>query len=292
MDGSYKVKKLVAIAAVIMLAGTSLAVFAQADSPLTGADILDLMQETGSLFGEDTDAVFTTRFDFVYSDGTEGSNEFTFLAKQGDEELGEPDYLLIYYQAPADIEGTLFLTHSLPDAEDRLWLFLPALGLVKELVSEGEKEQSFGGTNLTLGQIGGGFDYSDDYDAERLGDETVTATFDGEALERVVYVLGLTARPDRDTDYVEGVLWVDAEELLPLRTEFYSELGNLEVTLDVLDLQTFDGDLTPTWIESQDIIDESKTTIRVLDQRRIELAVQVFDPENLPSFDLASILAE
>ena len=285
-------KKLATVGLFGVLLLVSLGAFAQADASLTGEDILDQMQGTGSLFSEQEDAVFSTQFDFVYADGTDGFSQFTFYAKQGDEEAGEADYLLIYYQAPEDIEGTIFLTHSLPDGEDRLWLFLPALGLVKELVSEGEKEQSFGGTNLSLGQIGGGFEYSDDYAAVRLADETVIATFDGVDEERAVYVLELTARPNADTDYPMGILWVDVIELLPLRTEFYNDLGNLEVTLDVHELKTFDGDLTPTVIESRNVLDDSETTIRVLDQRRTELPEELFDPANLSSFDPATAEGE
>lgn len=285
-------KKLVTVGLFSVLFLGALVAFAQANASLTGEEILDQMQETGSLFSEKGDAVFSTQFDFVYADGTEGFSQFTFYAKQGDEELGESDFLLIYYQAPEDIEGTIFLTHNSPDGENRLWLFLPALGLVKELVSEGEKEQSFGGTNLTMEQIGGGFEYSDDYDAERLPDETVFATLDGVEEERTVYVLQMAAKADTNADYPTGILWVDVVELLPLRTEFYNELGNLEVTLDVFELETFEGDFTPTVIESRNVLDESKTTITVFEQRRIELPEALFDPTNLPSFDPASIAGE
>jgi hypothetical protein len=166
-----------------------------------------------------------------------------------------------------------------------MWLYLPALGVVKELVSESEKEQSFAGTNLTYEQIGGGFEFSGDYDANRLSDEMITVPIEGVEEVRPVYVLELTATPGAEVDYPTGKLWVDKEELLPLRTELRNGAGELEELMEILALGYFEEDLIPERIQTQNPLDGSATTISVLEQYRQELPDTLFMSENLPSFD-------
>jgi outer membrane lipoprotein-sorting protein len=261
-------------------------VCAQAD--LSGNEILDQMGKKGSLFEEKGDVIFVTRFDLVYTDGTEGSNQFKILSKQGAEGTQDPDRMLIYYLEPEDIAGTIFLSVVPPEEDSRMWLYLPALGVVKELVSESEKEQSFAGTSLSYEQIGGGFEFSDDYDAKRLSDETITVPIEGVEEDRLVYVLEVVARPEADVDFPTGKMWVDKEELLPLRTEFLNDAGELEELMEILALGYFEEDLIPEQIQTQNLLDGSATTISVLERQREELPDTLFMSENIPSFDPAA----
>jgi outer membrane lipoprotein-sorting protein len=256
-----------------------------AQAELTGDEILDQMGKKGSLFEEKGDVIFVTRFDLVYTDGTEGSNQFKIFSKQGAEGIKDPDRMLIYYMEPEDIEGTIFLSIVPPEEDSRMWLYLPALGMVKELVSESDKEQSFAGTSLSYEQIGGGFDFSDDYGATRLTDETITVLIEGVEEDRPVYVLELTATPEADVDFPTGKMWVDQEELLPLRTEFANEAGELEQVMEIPALGYFEEELIPEQIRAQNPLDGSATTISVLERCREELPDAIFIAENLSSFD-------
>jgi len=255
---------------------------------LTGNEILDQMGEKGTLFAEKGDVIFVARFDLVYTDGTTGSNQFKILSKQGAEGTQDPNRMLIYYMEPEDIAGTAFLSLIPPEGDSRIWLYLPALGMVKELVSESEKEQSFAGTSLSYEQIGGGFDFSDDYQATRLADETITVPIEGTEEDRSVYVLELVASREVDVDFPTGKLWVDQEGLLPLRIEFSNEAGELEEVMETLALCYFEGDLIPEQIYTQNLLDGSTTTISVLERQREELPDMIFMAENLPSFDPAT----
>ncbi|MDD2912807.1 MAG: outer membrane lipoprotein-sorting protein [Candidatus Bipolaricaulis anaerobius] len=265
-----------------------LGVAASAQGELTGNDILDRMREKGVLFLQEGDLIFQARFDLVFADGTQGQNEFEIFISQSDEATGEPDRLLIYYLTPEDIAGTIFLSVIPPEGDAQMWLYLPALGLVKELISETEQAQSFAGTTLTYEQIGGAVDYSADYTATRLADSSVSVSVDGASSERPVYVLEISAKPGATVDYPKGKLWVDVEELTPVRSEFYDKLGRLEIVLEILRLETFEDDLVPTLIKACNQKDATCTTIEVLAKQRAALPAEIFTPAALPTFTPAA----
>ena len=109
----------------------------------------------------------------------------------------------------------------------------------------------------------------------------------GRVWNRPVYVLELAARPEADVDYPTGKLWVDKEELLPLRTEFLNDAGELEKLMEILALGYFEEDLIPEQIQTQNLLDGSATTISVLERHREELPDTLFVSENLAAFDPA-----
>jgi len=247
---------------------------------LTGDQILDKMIDhqdetmSGSL-------IMTMGMDNTYSDGTTGYNLFTSLAKLSTDP-NVPDMLLIYFEEPEDVAGTLFLAITPSEGDSRMWLYLPALGSVKELISE-EQEQSFADSTFSYKDIGSASSIRDDYDAELIGEETVT--IDGESYD--CYVLKLTAKPDADVDYPTGKLWVDKENWLSLKGENYNEEGNLETIMEVTKLGTFEGNLIFDQMVSENIIEETSTTMTFIDRKRPEeeLPDSLFDPENLPLFN-------
>ena len=278
-------RKLTWFGFISLMAISLIAVMVYAQVDLSGDEILDQVGEKGALFAERGDVLFVAKFDLLFEDGTTGSNQFGIFSKKGDEGTEEPDRMLIYYIAPEDIEGTLFLSLVPQEGDSRMWLYLPALGMVKELVSESDKEQSFAGSSLSYEQIGGGFDFSADYDATRLADETIVVPVEGKDETRSVYVLEIMAKADADVDFPSGKLWVDKEGLLPLRTELVNEAGVLEEVMETLSLGYFDDDLIPEQLQTKNLLDGSATTISVLERYREELPDAIFIAENLSSFD-------
>ncbi len=242
---------------------------------LTVDDILDRMEEESDTLAQGS-MISKMRFDNLYSDGTTASNTFAGLSK--------PNKSLIYFIEPEDVEGTIFLTIDSEDedAETRLWLYLPLLEIPKELVSEEDRGGSFAGSSISNEDIGGD-DQREDYDAVLIGEEALTV---GEE-ERTAYVIESTAEPEVDKDIVRTVLWVDKEQFVMLKMEAYNDLDNLEQTLDVLALAEFEGHLIAEQMVARDVLEESETTITILERRRPaeEIPDEVFDYENLVSFD-------
>ena len=258
--------------ALLLIGGAALA------QNLTADDILDRMETEGDVLAEGS-MIVQMRFDNVYSDGTTASNTFAGLSK--------PNMSLMVFLEPEDVQGTIFLTLD-PEAEDadtRLWLYLPLLGIPKELVSEEARGGSFAGSSISYEDIGSD-DQREDYDAVLIGEEVVTVGNE----DRTAYVLESTAKPDAEEDVVRTVLWVDKESFVMLKMEAYNDLGNLERTLNVIELGEFEGHLVVDGMHARDVLEESETTITFLERRRPdgEIPDEVFDPENLVSFDPAA----
>jgi len=153
--------------------------------------------------------------------------------------------------------------------------------MAKELVAEQQK-QSFAGSTLSYKDMGNR-SYADKYSAKLVGEETLTIGDE----QRACYVLELTARPGTDVDYPTGKAWVDKESFLMLKSEDYNESGNLERTMDVLSLTTFDGQLLADKMLATNTVDDSSTTITFVKRERPESEIpdSVFDPNNLAEFN-------
>lgn len=254
-------------AAMVILVGLAAAA-------LTADEILDRMEEEGDKLAEGS-MVGTMRFENTYRDGTAAGNLFGMLSK--------PNYSLIYFIEPADVAGTIFLTHEIEDGENsRLWLYLPLLGIPKELVSDEERGGSFAGSSMSYDDLGGENDRGD-FVATLLREEELVI---GEET-RTAYVIESIANEGVDTETPRSILWVDTGAFVMLRMEAYNDLGNLDTTLEVLELAEFDGMLTFSAMLSTDVLGESSTLITVVERHRpdAEIADEVFSPDSLTTFD-------
>jgi len=260
-----------------LLLGALLAAVSYPDG-LTGDEILQKVDEQQDVI-MGANLISIVRFDNVYSDGTTAPYLFGALGKHIE---GQADKSLIYFKEPEDVRGTIFLSVKPEGEEARLWLYLPALGQVKELVSEEERGGSFAGSTFSYREVGSR-KISDDYTAEVVGEEAVTIgdqSYD-------CYVLALTAKPDAEVDYPTGRSWVAKDSWLTLKAEDYNEAGNLERTMEVLELGEFEGNLVANKIVARNVLEGSSTTISFLERRRPEEEIPdaVFDWQNLPEFD-------
>ena len=250
--------------------------FGLAAAALTADEILDRMEEEADKLAEGS-MIGQMRFDNTYRDGTTAGNLFGMLSK--------PDYSLIYFIEPTDVSGTIFLTHEIDDGDDsRLWLYLPLLGIPKELVSDEERGGSFAGSSMSYDDLGGGSE-RDDFVATMTGEENLV--IGGET--RASYVIESIAKDGVDTDTPRSILWVDKESYIMLKAESYNDLGNLSTTMEVTALTEFEGRLTAAEMLSEDVLNENSTMITIIEQHRpdTEIADEVFAPENLTDFDSA-----
>ena len=247
---------------------------------LTGDEILQKVDDEAASLAAGS-LISVVQFDNVYADGTSASNAFAGLGKKNE---GQPEESLIYFKDPEDIAGTIFLSVKPVGEDAHMWLFLPALGMAKELVADQQK-QSFAGSTFSYKDMGNR-SYADKYAAKLVGEEILTIGDE----QRPCYVLEFTARPDTDADYPTGKAWVDKESFLMLKSEDYNDSGNLERTMDVLTLTEFDGQLLAGKMLATNALDNSSTTITFVKRQHPESEIpdSVFDPENLATFDPAT----
>jgi hypothetical protein len=264
------------IGLVTLLLGV-LMLFTSSAEQLSGDEVLKKVDERQDIV-MGGNLITQIRFDNVYSDGTTAYNIFAGLGKRVE---GQPDRSLIYFKEPEDVRGTIFLSIK-PEGEDaRLWLYLPALGMVKELVAE-EQERRFAGSTFSYREIGER-ELSDDYTAELIDEESITIGNQSYPC----YVLKLTAKPQAEVEYPTGEMWVAKGSWLVLKSEDYNQAGSLERIMEVLEVGKFEGNLVANKMVAENLLEGSSTTITFLERRRPkeEIPDYIFDPENLPQFD-------
>lgn len=242
--------------------------------PLNGNQILFKVDERGT-FGTGG-RITITQFNIVAKDKTKTEKKFAFFTKTNLKD--EPDRLLSYFLEPALEKGTIFLSIDPVDPKEKtkLYLYLPALGQVKELLSEKDRNTGFAGSNIQQDSIGRS-SYTDDYTAELTGEDTVEG--------RKVYVLFLTAKIGADVDYPTGKMWIDQQEFIILKQEGRRPDGKLEQIFEATDLKPFEGRLETNKLIIKNILEGSETQITTTEKRKADLPDDIFDPKNLKTFD-------
>ena len=185
-------------------------------------------------------------------DGDNGISdlEMILIDKRGNErvrrirsfskEFGPDDYSLMFFQAPADVKDTGFLTYDYDDEErdDDQWLFLPALKKTKRIAT-GDKSGSF---------MGSDFSYAD-------MTERPLSAYDYKILEESevrghpVWVIESVPRTEKERDetgYTRSVVFVRKDNFVVVRSKSWLKKGQRNKYLDVVKLEQIDGIWVPT----------------------------------------------
>jgi len=272
----------------LALGALALAAPLAAAQSLSAVDILTAIDARGGITGVGSQVAFLS-FRIQDRNGSVQQASFVSFAKTSADPT-IPDAGLVYFLAPpAETCGTIFLTidRKVPGVATELYLYLPALGLPKELVSSGERKGSFAGSNIQFDQIGRS-ELAQDFAGEILGEASLDVAVDGVAQSRRVYVLHLTANPATNPkeSFPDRTIWVDAEGFLVLAMESRNNLGKLQDVLRVAALATFRERLEYTEMTVTNVLDSSSTTVTVQHREDVgELSDAVFDPAALAQFD-------
>jgi outer membrane lipoprotein-sorting protein len=260
------------------------ALWAVAQDQLTGDQILERVEEQSITGGGPGSVVAEAQFDIVTSEGEEQSYKFKIFVKR---EEGQPEKQLIVYLEPELVRGTMMLSIKPKGEEARIWMYMPALGQVKELVTEQEKGAKFAGSNLTQEEVGEGFKLKDDYNAEIIGQEVVKVG--AGAVEMPAYILNLAPKEGADVDWQSIKMWVHKEKFVILRAEFTNKDGELERVLEGDDYYEDEVGFISHKVVVKNVLDNSSTTITLASREKREIPNEYFDPQNLPNLDIESM---
>jgi len=137
-------------------------------------------------------------------------------------DLGKDSKSIMFFQSPADVKGTGFLSwhYDEPGKDDDRWLYLPAMKKVRRISGASAKKEKFMGSDFTYDDMGG---RNVDEDEHLLkGEEHV----DGKAC----WVVESVPR-DENATYSKKVSWIRQDALIPVKVEFYDRMGTLHKTL-------------------------------------------------------------
>jgi len=121
---------------------------------------------------------------------------------------------LLIFSQPKEVKGSGFLTwDKVGFKPDDQWLYLPALRKVKRIRSK-EKGRSFMGTDFSYEDLSGRDINADDY--QLIGEEVIHGSD----------CYKIKANPkEKDAQYSTRILWVDKQNFLLKRVEFFNNKG-------------------------------------------------------------------
>jgi len=227
--------------------------------------------------GTEPDIVATALIDNMHDDGMGSSYLVLVLAKQGS--------LLVCF-LEGDERGTSFLIQTIADDLPRVWLYIPCIGLQKELVSPEELAGSFAGSALSY------VDAASNADSfAEVGEWIGEGSFAVDDTPSAVDVVRLAVDSPLGTDYSEALFWVDRACGIATAARYLDDSGDVVATMEAYFLGEFEGHAVADEIRVENMADGSITWIQFLDRRRLEspLPDSVFDPEALPSLDCEAL---
>ena len=156
-------------------------------------------------------------------------------------DYGKDDKSLFFFEQPADVKGTGFLSwgYDNPDRDDDRWLYLPALKRSKR-ISGASKNDSFMGSDMTYDDMG---NRSVDEDEHKLLREEAVDGHDCWVIESVPR--------DPKHPYSKMVRWYRKDALATVKGEFYDRRGKLLKTM----LQSGIEKIGDCWVARETVVE-------------------------------------
>jgi len=138
---------------------------------------------------------------------------------------------ILFFEAPAEVRGTGFLSFSHPDRAADQWLYLPALKRIRQITAQTRKE-SFVGTDLSY------HDLDILQDIGEWTEEDAASSLLGEEKVGGVATYAIELRPKRaDVDYERIQLWLGRDDLVSRRTRFFDDQDDPVKEIDQSDIR-------------------------------------------------------
>ncbi|RMF00240.1 MAG: outer membrane lipoprotein-sorting protein [Bacteroidetes bacterium] len=145
------------------------------------------------------------------------------------------DYSLTLITSPARDKGTAFLKRK-----NEIWNWQPTIDRTIKMPPS-MMMQSWMGSDLTNDDLVRESSILEDYEHRLLGEE--------EQAGRQCWKIELRPKPDAAVVWGRILIWIDQEEYMQLRTEFYDEDGYLVNTMLGKSIKELDGQWLPSVLE-------------------------------------------
>lgn len=241
----------------------------------TAEEILTRVEEQG-FFGTGRESLYAALIVEIQEKGQPKLDyAFRLWAKEYPDETVK---FLLLYAAPEDVAGTILLAHVPEGGNTRMWLYLPELELVKELVAEGERKGEFiAGSGISYEDVSKGFSYREDYQAELLGEENLG--------DYPTWKLLLSPRA-KGQEWTKILLWVHRAHYFMVRAEFYDQGGKLARILTVPEFMEDEMGTRPALLRVESGEEGSWAEVHITERSEASLPDEYFAPENLGKIQL------
>jgi hypothetical protein len=235
---------------------------AAADAPVTGLEAAKRMDEARRSKSEHNVMTMTLQ-------NARGQQRVRTIEGWSREITHDEEHRFAKFLEPADVKDTTLLTYDFEEADDDIWLYLPALKKVKRILS----------SNKTDYFMGSDFTYWDmenvdllNWDYQLTGNETLDGV--------EAYVVAATPKNEKEIEesgYDKVVYWIAKTDWIPRKMEFTDTKARLSKRLALSDVRpTSQSDPRPRAHKMlmQNLLTNHQTT---LDMRTLELDVPVDD---------------
>ena len=203
-----KTIKLIAIATLVIVAGFS------ANAQLTGTQIVEKAYNRAT--GDDQTSILTMTLT-----NKQGKQRVRKI-KQFTKDLGDVEKSIMFFQSPADVKNTSFMSWSYDsDKSDDQWIYLPALKKTKRISSD-SKSDYFMGSDFTYDDLG---DRKLNADKHKLLKEETVNGKDCYVVESVSV--------DEDYMYSKTITWINKENFIGVKKQFFDEDEDLLKVLTI-----------------------------------------------------------
>ena len=215
------------------------------DTELTGRDIMLKVDNRSD--GDDRKSVM--HMTLINKRGR--TRERTVLSYQKD--YGKDTKTIMYFQKPADVKGTGFLSweYDDPSKDDDRWLYLPALKKVRRISGSSENDY-FMGTDFTYDDMGG-----------RSVDEDIHELLREEEVDSVKCWVVESVPKDKDYMYSKVIKWIRQDSYIAAKAEYYDKMGSLMKILTMSNVRKQDGFWTIFKMEMDNKQEKHKTILEL-----------------------------
>ncbi len=163
--------------------------------------------------------------------GQTRSREFVILRKNVPDSNDQKYYA--YFHRPSDVRDMTYMVHKniCSDANDIRQLYLPSLDMVKEIEDE-DKRDSFVGSHYFYEDICGRNPLADEHELLSNNEK--------------FYVVKHTPHEPNSVDFDYYYSYIDKENFLPMKTEYYDQENNLYRVIEIEQTEEIEEFVTPT----------------------------------------------
>jgi len=179
--------------------------------------------------------------------GKERTKEFIML-RLDTEEGGDQKYYT-YFKKPSDISRLTFMVHKSATGNDKRWIYVPSVDLVKP-ISADDKNSSFVGSDFSYEDVSGRHWTEDNHTL--VGDSTM----DG----KDVYVIESVPKKAYK-GFARRISYIDKSNMLPLKEEYFSKKDKLVKIMRAEKIENVDGIITITSRSMENVKKSRKTTV-------------------------------
>lgn len=203
-------RKFIPILAAFLMGGLGGLVKAQEN--LSGEEIIRNSQQAFFYAGNDMKAKILMRL--ITKNGKERIRELTML-RLNKSDNGDQKYYM-YFHRPADVREMTFMVWKYSGKNDDRWLYVPSIKLVRQIAAN-DKNSSF---------VGSDFSY-EDVTGREISEDKHRLKSEGTLNGRSVYVLESLPKDEKSAYFSRKVSWIDQENFLPLKEEYYNKRDEL-----------------------------------------------------------------